>query len=182
MHYPVVNMGRGAARIQSNTPFLAGKRLGAVQAVTDATISQAMSAPKAIIDFWSPGCPYCVQFKPIFEEVAATSPIPMFTAEIEKSPNAFAPYNAHMLPTVIFLANGKEVHRAEGGMSKEDFLGEMAQAFGGAAPAPAGSQPQVSVQKQLPMTTVVSSGSSGTWVALGGLAAAGVMGWLLLRQ
>jgi hypothetical protein len=38
--------------------------------LTDATFSQAQAAPKAVVDFWSPSCPYCVAYKPIFEDAA----------------------------------------------------------------------------------------------------------------
>jgi thioredoxin-like negative regulator of GroEL len=95
--------------------------------VTDATFGQATGAPLAIVDFWSPSCPYCMQFKPVFEEVAAQmgGQIFMATAHTGEAPQSAAAYRISSIPAVIFLANGKEVHRVEGAMTKADFLNEI---------------------------------------------------------
>jgi hypothetical protein len=84
------------------------------------------------------------------------------------------------LPTTVFLVNGKEVHREEGGIDKTELLAGAASAFGGgAAPAAAPGAPQVISS---PPVMVSGSGSGNTWLALGGLGAAGLMGWLILKQ
>lgn len=164
-------------------PFLAGKyRMGAVAALTDANFSQALSAPKAIVDLWSPDCPYCVQYKPIFEDVASNPPagVAMFTADINQAPKAAASFGVKSLPTTVFLVNGKEVHREEGGIDKAELLAGAGTAFGGgSAPAAAPGAPQV---VSSPPVMVSGSGSSNTWLALGGLGVAGLMGWLILKQ
>lgn len=170
-------------------PFISGRRpfLGDAQTLTDATFSQALQAPKAIVDFWSPDCPYCVDFKPIFEAMAASPPagVKMFTAKVDEAGQTLAGFNPKYLPTVIFFQNGREVHRAEGGMSASDFAAEVSQAFGGAAPASGKAAPSPAGQTKVttgPTTVTTVSGGTSPWWAVGGLAAAGLMGWLILRQ
>jgi thioredoxin 1 len=105
-----------------------------MQNVTDANFSQVLAAPRAIVDFWSPSCPHCVTFKPIYESVAAQmgDQILMAAADVDQAPQSAGQYHVQSLPTVVFLENGKEVHRIEGGMSQQDFLAEISRAFSGA--------------------------------------------------
>lgn len=109
--------------------------------MTDATFSQAQAAPKAVVDFWSPSCPYCVAYKPIFEDAAAQAPsdILMATVNVVDNPSAAAGYQIQGIPATIFMVNGKEVHREEGELSKDDLLRAIAQAFGGPMPAQSGA-------------------------------------------
>ncbi len=123
----------------------ASKRLGAASSVTDDTFDQVLSAPMAVVDFWSPSCPYCVEYKPIYEEVAGeqSAKILMVTANVEEANKKAGSFNIGSIPATIFLVNGKEVHRVEGNLSKQDLLGEMSKAFGSGsvigAPQSAGS-------------------------------------------
>jgi len=169
-------------------PFISGRRLGDAPTVNDSTFAaQVLSQPKAIVDFWSPDCPYCVDFKPIFEAMAANPPagVKMFTAKVDETEQTLSGFNPKYLPTVIFFANGKEVHRAEGQMSASDFAAEVSQAFGGSVPTPAvpaGAAPSGVKAGPTSVTTGSSSGGSAWLPAVGGLAAAGLMGWLLLKS
>lgn len=144
--------------------------LGSASSLTDATFSQALSAPKAVVDFWSPTCPYCVAYKPVFEEVAAqyAGQIPMFTGNVDEAPASAGSYNIEGIPATIFLVNGKEVHREEGNLSKADLVAAISKAFGGsAAPAPAAG----AASKGIP-----------TWGMIGaGLAAAGIAAFVATR-
>lgn len=99
--------------------------------VNDATFSQVLSAPLAVVDFWNPRCPHCVAYKPTFEEVAAqmASKVFMVTANTDETQQNAAKYNLTGVPTTIFLMNGKEVYRASGNMSKDDLLRQMSQAL-----------------------------------------------------
>jgi thioredoxin-like negative regulator of GroEL len=97
--------------------------------VTDATFQQVLDAPLAIVDFWAPSCPYCVQYKPVFEGVAAQmgDRIFMATANTNEAPKSAASYKIQSIPVTIFFVNGKEVFRAEGAMSQDDLLKEIDQ-------------------------------------------------------
>lgn len=162
--------------------LLAGRRrlAGSVTALTDDTFAQVKSAPKAIVDFWSPGCPYCVEFKPVFEEIAAQSNngVAMYTMNIDENQKVFAGFNAKYLPTVIFFQNGKEVHREEGSMDKASFVAAVGQAFGSAG-LPAVTPGQAAAPQTMVSTP---SGGGSPWLMIGGLAAAGLMGYLILKS
>jgi thiol-disulfide isomerase/thioredoxin len=166
-------------------PFLSGGkyRMGDTAALTDANFSQALSAPKAIVDLWSPSCPYCVEYKPTYEDVASNPPqgVQMFTADINQAPKAAATFGLKSLPTTIFLVNGKEVHREEGGMPKEELVAAVGTAFRGGTP-PAPGTPGAPQVISSPPVMVSGSGSTSPWLVLGGLGAAGLMGWLILKQ
>jgi thioredoxin len=130
---------------------------GGAVAVTDSTFSQVQTAPKAVVDFWVPTCPPCVAYKPIFEDVAASTPgILMATANANDAPMMAGQYSIAATPTTIFFVNGQEVHRVEGGMSKAGLQAEMAKAFGGA------------------MTSAPAQGPGLVPILLGGLALAGL--------
>lgn len=160
-------------------PFLSGRaRLGAAQAITDTSV--AMSAPKAILDLWSPNCPACIKFKPVFEDVASQSDIPMYTVNLEDAKSVASAFKVEGIPTVIYLQNGKEIHRTEGAMPKEDFLAEIAQAYGGAPAAAAQAQPTAFTP-----SAPTSSGSESILPTVGivaGVAAVGLLGWMFFGQ
>jgi thioredoxin-like negative regulator of GroEL len=118
--------------------------------VTDATFQQVLDAPLAIVDFWAPSCPYCVQYKPVFEGVAAQmgDRIFMATANTNEAPKSAASYKIQSIPVTIFFVNGKEVFRAEGAMSQGDLLKEIDQVLatqeaGGGAPGAGSSESPV---------------------------------------
>lgn len=120
--------------------LLGGASLGAAAALTDDTFNAAIKgAPMAIVDFWSPDCPYCVAYKPIFDEVAGMmgGSLPMYTVNVKDNGASPAPFSLGGIPATIFLVNGKEVHREEGNLSKADLLAAISTAFGSSAPAAA---------------------------------------------
>lgn len=144
-------------------PFLGEKNLlASAGAINDSSFAQVLSAPRAVVDFWSPTCPYCVAYKPIFEDVASQvgSNILMATVNVNDAPQSAGSYNIEGIPATILLVNGKEIGRIEGTATKEELLAAMSKAFGaGAVPVPAGGVPILGV--------------------VGGLAAVGVLGYLL---
>jgi thiol-disulfide isomerase/thioredoxin len=147
--------------------FLSG---GAPAVLTDATFSQALAAPMAIVDFWSPGCPHCVAFKPIFEDVAAGSDgkILMATLNVDENMPTAGTWKIEGLPTTVFFKDGKEIHRVSGSMEKADFLGEIARTFGGVGGGPAAAAAPASGS---PMGGILSG------VALAGILG-GVVYWI----
>lgn len=123
------------------TPAARRSRMGSASSISDATWSQVAAAPLAVVDFWSPTCPFCVQYKPVFEDVAGQigSGILMVTASVQDAPQAAGNFKIGSIPATIFLSNGREIHRVEGLMSKEDLLAEIAKVQQpGASLSPAG--------------------------------------------
>lgn len=144
-------------------PFLGERNLLAnAGALNDSSFSQVLSAPRAVVDFWSPSCPYCVAYKPIFEDVASQvgSGILMVTVNVNDAPQSAGSYQIEGIPATILLQNGKEVGRLEGAATREELVAEMSRAFGaGAVPAARAGIP--------------------TWgLAVGGVAAAGLLAYL----
>ena len=139
--------------------------------VTDANFNEVLGAPMAIVDFWSPSCPHCMAFKPVFEDVANSlgDKILMVEANVNDNMASAGKFQISGIPAIIFLQNGKEVRRFEGETTKDDFLNEISQAFGsgmttGVPVAPTTSQGQ----------PVASYASSGTQLSTGGQLLSGI--------
>lgn len=162
-------------------PLVDRPSMGAgAQDLSDAAFSQALSAPKAIVDFWSPGCPHCVAFKPIFEAVAGQYPDILFAAvnTDDYQQNAGA-YQISGLPTVIFFVNGKEVDRMVGGAgSAGEFQAEIGKAFSGGGSSPQGLSPGgVSMPASSTLSKIV-----GATALVGVLGAVSYFGYQMLKK
>ena len=80
--------------------------------VTSLTALKQMikASPAMVIDFWSPACPPCVQFKPKFENYAAknTNPVLTFhTVNVKDYPHIGQEFGIKSIPTFGFYLNGK---------------------------------------------------------------------------
>lgn len=100
--------------------------------VSDATFDRVLTAPKAVVDFWSPTCPHCMNYKPVFEAVAGEmgDGILMAEAETSQSPASAALFNVRGIPATVFLVEGREVHRVEGEMTRPELVAAITRAFG----------------------------------------------------
>lgn len=162
------NASRPRGFLSGRTPRLGA---GAPLTLTDSNFSQALSAPKAVVDIWAPTCPICVQYKPVFEEVASQVGSDILMAEVNgnDAPQTAGTYQIESIPTTIFLVNGKEVHREEGGLTKQALLAAISSAFGGAG-APQTQQGSVPAPSSLPSAPV----GAPTSLSAGALAIGGV--------
>lgn len=154
---------------------------GSVQEIPDAAFGQVLAAPKAVVKFYSPNCPYSRKFGPIYEAVGPGYPDVLFAAvNVDQNIQNAAQYRFSMLPTVIFFANGKEVARAEGIQDQGDFLSEMSRAFSGTPAQAPTVQPQ-----GCPMPVVAAPPSNPLLTVgyvLGGVAAVGTLAYFLLKK
>lgn len=64
---------------------------------------------KLIVDFWAPWCGPCKVMKPLFEKVASTTDVQMFTLNIEENKEVAASLGIRAIPTVKSFNDGKEV-------------------------------------------------------------------------
>lgn len=155
------------------TRFLAqGQQTSApsgVQELSDAEFSRVLTAPKAVVKFYSPNCPYSRKFAPIYEALAAQYPDVLFAAvDILRHVQQAGANQVQMLPTVVFFANGKAVGRIDGVQEQADFVGEMGRAFSG---APAGAQASPSQRSGTLVDVEASAGSAVPYLIGGGIAA-----------
>lgn len=135
---------------------LAGSiRLGDPDELTDENFDMAMNAPAAAIDFWSETCAPCMQYKPIFEDVATQAPegVLMATMNAEYAKQTMERYGVDALPTTLYLVNGREVNRTQGKQTKEQLLALISQITPGKAARP---QDQVMPQVTTPGQTVAA--------------------------
>ena len=107
-----------------------------VAELTDAQWSQVTAAPKAVVKFYSPNCPYSRAFAPIYEGLAAQYPDVLFAAiNVDQSVQQAGVNKIQMLPTVIFFVNGVAKGRIDGVQEASDFQQGMATAFSASTPA-----------------------------------------------
>lgn len=64
---------------------------------------------KLIVDFWAPWCGPCKVMKPIFEKVASTTDVQMFTLNIEENKEVASSLGIRAIPTIKSFNDGKEV-------------------------------------------------------------------------
>lgn len=108
--------------------------------LTDAQWSQVTAAPKAVVKFYSPNCPYSRAFAPIYEGLASQFPDVLFAAiNVDQSVQQAGTNKVSMLPTVVFFMNGTAKGRIDGVQDAGDFQQGMNAAFGGGAAVPAGT-------------------------------------------
>ena len=135
-------MSLGKAMWLGQVPLVRRPFMGAAApiSVTDQTFQQVLSAPKAVVDFWSETCPVCQRYKPVFEAAAAQAPsdVLMVEANVNEANFSAQKYGFTSIPTTVFLMNGKVVNQISGDMSAQDLLAAIQSSFsgGGAAPAP----------------------------------------------
>lgn len=112
-----------------------------VAELTDAQWSQVTAAPKAVVKFYSPNCPYSRAFAPIYDSLSLQYPDVLFAAiNVDQSVQQAGANKVQMLPTVVFFVNGVAKGRIDGVQDAGDFQQGMTAAFSGAA-APAGTAP-----------------------------------------
>jgi thioredoxin-like negative regulator of GroEL len=100
--------------------------------VTDKNFSEVLGAPLAIVDFWHPECDHCVEFKPTIEEVAReyNDSVLIVGAQLDQAQKAANRYDIDGLPALVFFKEGREVHRTEGGMTKDELVALIHQKLG----------------------------------------------------
>lgn len=87
-------------------------------------MEEVVDAPFAIVDFWAPWCSSCMDFKPVFEEVARElgDQIKFISANIDEVHDTSIALQISAIPTLVFFMRGEEVLR-DAAINKEGFLG-----------------------------------------------------------
>jgi thioredoxin 1 len=88
--------------------------------VTDAAFEKTVlkSNVPVIVDFWAPWCGPCKMIAPTLEKIAMENAGKVLVAKVntDENPEWAMKYGVQGIPTMLFVANGKIIHRQTGAL------------------------------------------------------------------
>lgn len=100
--------------------------------VTDNAFEQTVlkSTLPVIVDFWAPWCSPCRAVAPVLDKLATEYAGKLLVAKVntDEQQEWAGRYNVQGIPTMLFVANGKIVHRQVGALP-EKMLREVVSQF-----------------------------------------------------
>jgi thioredoxin 1 len=100
--------------------------------VTDAAFEKTVlqSTTPVVVDFWAPWCGPCKMVGPILDKLAAEFAGKVLIAKVntDENPQWAQQYGVQGIPTMLFIAGGKVVHRQVGALP-ERMLRETVRQF-----------------------------------------------------
>lgn len=105
--------------------------------VSDATFEKTIlqSTVPVIVDFWAPWCTPCKMVAPVLDKLAKEYDGKLLIAKVntDDNPEWAGKYGVQGIPTMLFVANGKIVHRQVGALPEgliRDAVGQFLEAVG----------------------------------------------------
>lgn len=106
--------------------------------VTDAAFEKVVlkSSLPVVVDFWAPWCGPCRMVAPILDKIAKEKAGKLLVAKVNTDENAewAIKYGVQGIPTMLFIANGKVVHKQVGALPEPALRKVMDQFLSSAAP------------------------------------------------
>lgn len=100
--------------------------------VTDAAFEKTVlqSNLPAVVDFWAPWCGPCKMVAPVLDQLANEYSGKLLVAKVNTDENQewANKYNVQGIPTMLFVASGKIVHRQTGALP-ESILRDVVSQF-----------------------------------------------------
>lgn len=108
--------------------------------VTDAAFEKSVmqSALPVIVDFWAPWCGPCKMVAPVLDKLAKEFSGKLIVAKVNTDENQewAGKFMVQGIPTMLFVANGKVVHRQVGALPEgmlRDVVDQFMEVVGGEA-------------------------------------------------
>jgi thioredoxin 1 len=105
--------------------------------VSDAAFEKTIlqSTIPVIVDFWAPWCTPCKMVAPVLDKLAKEYDGKLLIAKVntDDNPEWAGKYGVQGIPTMLFVANGKIVHRQVGALPEgliRDAVGQFLEAVG----------------------------------------------------